>query len=278
MRYLFTGLQILALTGILLFANGCGQISFDYTKGWSAQKLYNQARKERAKKNFDIAIKLYGLIEARFPYGRYAEQALIEQAYTHYLDTELDLARSTADRFLQLYPTHPSIDYVYYLKGLVDFHGTRTFFDRMLTGKGDLSDRDSKAAQRAFSAFKELVTRFPDSRYTPDARQRMVFLYNNLARYEIHVARFYYIRGAYIAVVNRSKYVLQNFQRTVSVEDALGFQAMAYKQMGMTTLVQNTLRVLKRNYPESRYIDEVGKLIVTGGKPKKLRKRKKRSG
>lgn len=259
---------LILLLAVSLLSAGCGKKNFDNTKDWSVQKLYSEARKQRAKKNYEEAIKYYGFIEARYPYGRFAEQALMEQAYSYYLDAQNTLAISTADRFLQLYPTHPNIDYVYYLKGLASFHGRRTFFDRMLTGKSDLSDRDSTAAKRAFADFKEVVTRFPNSRYAPDARQRMVYLFNNMAKYEIHVAKFYYIRGAYIATINRCKNVLQQYQRTSSVEEALGMQALAYKQMGMTDLTQNSLRVLKKNFPKSRYIEKVDKLIVTGGRPK----------
>lgn len=259
---------LILVLAVSLLASGCGKKNYDHTKDWSAQKLYNEARKERAKGNLEEAIKYYTLIEARYPYGRYAEQALMELAYTHYLDESNALAISTANRFLQLYPTHPNIDYIYYLKGLADFHGRRTFFDRLLTGKSDLSDRDQAAAKRAFNSFKEVVTRFPDSRYAPDARQRMVYLFTNMAKYEIHVAKFYYIRGAYIATVNRCKTVLRQFQRTASIEEALGLQAMAYKQMGMNKLMEDSLRVLKQNYPKSRYIEKVRKLVVTGGKPK----------
>ncbi len=259
---------LILLLAVSLLSAGCGKNNLDETKDWSVQKLYSEARKQRAKKNYEEAIKYYSLIEARYPYGRYAEQALMEQAYSYYLSEQEALAISTANRFLQLYPTHPRIDYIYYLKGLADFHGRRTFFDRLMTGKGDQSDRDSTSAKRAFVSFKEVVTRFPNSRYAPDARQRMVYLFNNLAKYEIHVAKFYYIRGAYIATINRCKNVLQQYQRTSSIEDALGLQAMAYKQIGMTRLAQNSLRVLKKNFPKSRYIEKVDKLIVTGGKPK----------
>ena len=115
---------------------------------------------------------------------------------------------------------------------------------------------------------RKFPARFQDSRYAPDAQQRLVYLFNNMAKYEIHVAKFYYIRGAYIATINRCKNVLQEYQRTSSVEDALGIQSMAYKQMGMTKLAQSSLRVLQKNYPKSRYIEKVNKLTVTGGRPK----------
>ncbi len=264
-----TLLIVFAILPLLVFSS-CAKIKDDLTKNWSVQKLYNEARTARLKKDYEVAVRYYGLIEARYPYGRYAEQSLLELAYTYYKNEDPQLAIATADRFIRLYPTHPHVDYALYIKGLTDFTGKETFIDRIFSGGVKISERDPSASQRSFAAFKELVTRFPKSKYATDARQRMTFLHNALAKYEINVAEFYYIRGAYVATVNRSKYVLNNYQRTPSMEDALGLQALSYKQMGMTKLMLNNIRVLRKNFPKSRYLEKIDKLVVTGKRPKKI--------
>ncbi len=223
-----------------------------------AAQLYEQARDAVARRNFNTAIGMYQEIESRFPYGPYAEQAQLEVAYVHYKNNEPVLAVSAADRFIRLHPTHENVDYAYYVKGLATFiEEDRTLLGR-LVGKSDIADRDPQSARDAFNAFRDLTIRFPDSRYVDDARQRMAYLMNTLARHDIGVARFYLSRGAYVAVVNRAKYVIENYQESAAVEDALGLLATAYREMGMADLAEDALRVLEQNFPGSLYLSQRG--------------------
>jgi outer membrane protein assembly factor BamD len=247
----------LLATAVLLA--GCAGITEDPTKDWSAEKFYREAKEKLDDGEYEAAIKYFETLEARYPYGRYAEQAQLEIAYAYYKHDEPALALAACDRFIRLHPTHPHVDYAYYLKGLVNFHGEKSIINWLLGAKDDLSDRDPKGARESYNAFREVVERFPRSRYAEDARARMTYLFEAQARYEIQVARFYYERGAYVAAVNRAKYALENYPRTPATEDALGLQALSYQRMGMTKLLNDTLRVLRKNFPKSRYLEELAK-------------------
>jgi outer membrane protein assembly factor BamD len=240
---------------LLVLAGGCAAIPDDPTKDWSAERFYQEAKQALASGDYETAIKYYQGLEARYPYGRYAEQAILESAYAYYKNDEPALAIATAERFIRLHPTHPHVDYAYYLKGLANFRGERSLFDWLLGAGGDLSDRDPKAAREAYNAFRELVERFPASRYAADARQRMAYLYEAQARHEVEVARFYYEREAYVAAVNRAKYALENYPRTPAIEDALGLLALSYRKMGLAELSEDARRVLALNFPQSRYLE-----------------------
>jgi outer membrane protein assembly factor BamD len=238
------------------FAAGCADLQ-DPTRDWSAQRFYTEGKEALAKGDWMTAIKHFESLEARYPYGPYAEQAQLEIAYAYYKDDDSASAIAAADRFIRLHPTHPHVDYAYYLKGLANFNEQDRLLDR-LTGRSDLTDRDPKAPRDAYDAFRELTTRYPQSRYAADAKARMGRLVDVLARNEVNVADYYFRRGAYVAAVNRSKYVIEHYQRTRAVEDALGIQAKAYEKMGLETLKSDTLRVLKKNFPDSRYLAELG--------------------
>lgn len=241
------------LAAALLLA-GCGSLftSEDETKTWSAQRLYSEAKDELNSGNYERAIKLFEQLEARYPYGRFAMQAQLEIAYAYYKDGEVAQAVQAADRFIRLHPNHPNVDYAYYLKGLAHFNTQSGFLARM--GGQDLTERDPKAARDSFEAFRDLVTRFPESRYADDARARMLYLVNGLAMHEVHAARYYVRRGAYIAAVNRAKFALENYPQTPAVEDALAVMMTAYDAMGMTDLRDDTRRVLEKNFPKSEWL------------------------
>jgi outer membrane protein assembly factor BamD len=241
---------------LALALTACSGLETDPTQDWSAQRFYQEAKTALAAKDYATAIKHFETLEARYPYGPYADQAQLEIAYAYYKDNDLASAIAAANRFIRLHPTHPHVDYAYYLKGLAYFDDDRNWFERLFTG-GDLSNRDPKGMRDAYDSFRELVDRFPDSRYAADSRRRMAYLVDYLARHEIHVARFYYSRRAYVATVNRAQYVIANYQRTPAVEDALGLQAMAYGKLGMDDLMQDSLRVLEKNFPESRYLADL---------------------
>ena len=255
--------RFLIIFAAVLLYTGCATDDYDVTKNWTPERFYTEAKQAMSESDYEQAIEYFETLESRYPYGRYAEQAQLEIAYAYYKDEEPALAIAAADRFIRLHPAHPNVDYAYYLKGLINFRGERTLFNWLFGAKEDPSDRDPKRALEAYNAFREVVVRFPNSRYAADSAQRVAYLFEYLARYEVNVARFYFERGAYVAAVNRSKYALENYPRTPSTEDALGIQAKAYKMMGITKLAEDTLRVLKKNFPNSRYIKEFETLTAS---------------
>jgi len=240
------------LLGALVAACGLLPDAADETRGWSAEKLYAEAKDNLDSRNYEQAIKYYEKLEARFPYGRYAQQAQLEIAYAYYKDNEPAQAVTAAGRFIKLHPNHPSVDYAYYLKGLANF-----IEDPGWTGYvsgQDLTERDPKAAREAFDAFKDLVTRFPESRYTPDAVARMNYLVNALASHEIHVARYYMKRRAYVAAANRVQYALKTYPRAPANEEGLVIMVAAYDALGLKDLRDDAERVMKQNFPDSKYL------------------------
>ncbi|OGI43883.1 MAG: outer membrane protein assembly factor BamD [Candidatus Muproteobacteria bacterium RBG_16_64_11] len=248
---------------VLLLAAGCASTQEDPTKSWSAQRLYSEGKEALTKGNYANAIKFFESLEARYPYGAYSEQAQLEVAYAYYKDQEMASAVAAADRFIRLHPTHKNVDYAFYLKGLASIDEERNFLEAFLTDI-DLSDRDPKALRAAYDTFRELVQRFPNSKYAEDSRLRMAYLVNSLAQGEIHAAKFYFERGAYVASVNRCKEVIERYQGTAAIEDALGIQAKAYKKMGLDQLMEDSLRVLQTNFPNSKYLKEVAALSAKG--------------
>jgi len=234
---------------------GCGLFKGgddDETKGWSAAKLYSEAKSNLNDRNYETAIKYYQKLEARYPYGRFAQQAQIEIAYAHHKDNEPALAIAAADRFIKLHPNHPNVDYVYYLKGLANFNedlGILGFISDQ-----DLSERDPKAAAEAFDAFKELASRFPESKYTPDAIARMKYLVNALASHEVHVARYYMKRGAHVAAANRAQYALKTYPQSPANGEGLVILVKAYDALGMKDLRDDAERILLKNFPNSVYL------------------------
>jgi outer membrane protein assembly factor BamD len=240
----------------VLLLSGCAMPEqVDVTKDWSASKFYSEAKDAMNDGDYEQAIKYYEKLEARYPFGRYATQSQLDVIYAHYKHDDSDSAIAAADRFIKLQPQNPFVDYAYYLKGLANYNRGRSFSSRFLPT--DASQRDAGAALNSFNDFAELVRRYPDSKYAEDARQRMVYLRNNLARYQIHVARYYMRRGAYLAAANRANRVVTNFQRTDSVADALKIMVDAYSKLGMTELADDTKRVLALN-------QQNGRLLLTG--------------
>lgn len=240
---------------LILAVGGCGIFGgteVDETRGWSVQKLYAEARSELADRNFENAIKHYERIESRYPFGRFAQQAQIEVAYAHWKNEDPASALAAIDRFIKQHPNHPSVDYMYYLRGLINFNDDLGIMG--FVGGQDLSERDPKAAADAFAAFKELAVRFPESKYTPDAIQRMNYLVNTLASHEIHVARYYLKRKAYVAAANRAQYALKTYPGAPANEEGLVVMVKAYDELGLTTLRNDAERVLLRNFPDSVYL------------------------
>jgi outer membrane protein assembly factor BamD len=236
------------------------------TKAWSASKYYTEAKSELNDGNYASAIKLFEALEARYPYGRYAQQAQLEIGYAHYKDGEQALAIAAADRFIKLHPNHPNVDYAYYLKGLANFNddlGLMGIVTEKILNQ-DMSERDPKASHESFENFKELVNRFPKSKYAPDAVQRMKHLVNVVALNEIQVARYYMKRGGYVAAANRAQYAVKEYPQTPATEEALFIMVKAYDALGMTDLRDDADRVMRKNFPNSRFLsDSTG----TSGEP-----------
>ena len=242
-------LLVVALAGCGIFGK-----EIDLTEGWSAEKLYAEAASELDSSNYARAIELYEKLESRYPFGRYAMQAQLDVAYAHYRAEEPEKAIAAADRFIKLYPQNPFVDYAYYLKGIVNYNRSVGFLDRYIPT--DASQRDPGSALDAFTDFSLLVERFPDSKYAEDARQRMLYLRNNLARHEVNVAHYYMRRGAYLAAANRANYVIERFQRTSAVEDALEVLIDAYRALNKPELAADAKRVLDLNRQAGRFIPD----------------------
>lgn len=237
---------------VVLSACGFGGKEYDETIGWSANKLYDEAKDALNSGNYTLAVKYFEKLEARYPFGRYAQQAQMEIAYAYYREGESAQAIAACDRFIKLHPNHPTVDYAYYLKGLANFNENQGLFGGLT--REDPSERDPKGARESFDAFKELTTRFPDSKYAPDATARMKFLVNALAQHEVHVARWYMRRAAYVAAVNRAQFTVKTYPDTPAAEEALAIMAGAYGAMGIAELRDDAVRVLEKNFPKSRYI------------------------
>jgi outer membrane protein assembly factor BamD len=247
---------LVALAALLV--SGCGLLSStdDETVGWSAQKLYGEAKDAMSNKDWQKAIKYLEKLEARYPYGRFAQQAQLEVAYAQWKDGERASAIAAADRFIKLYPNHPNVDYAWYLKGLINFNEQPGVFYLITTP--DLTDRDPKSSREAFESFKEVITRFPESKYAEDSALRMRYLVNSLAAHEVHVARYYMKRAAYIAAANRAQYAIRHYPQAPATEQAVYILVRAYDKLGMNDLRDDAERVMRTNYPESRYLKGAG--------------------
>ncbi|OOG51919.1 outer membrane protein assembly factor BamD [Polaromonas sp. C04] len=243
---------VLLLVSLGALVSGCSTTTKDETAGWSPNKIYAEAKDNMDSGGYDKAVPLFEKLEGRAAGTPLAQQAQIDKAYAQYKGGEQAQAIATLDRFMKLHPASPAMDYALYLKGLVNFNDDLGLFS-FLT-RQDLSERDQKAAKDSFESFKELATRFPDSRYTPDARQRMTYIVNSLAAYEVHVARYYYTRGAYVAAINRAEVALRDYRDVPALEEALYIMVKSYDALGMTQLRDDTKRVMEKSYPKSEYL------------------------
>jgi outer membrane protein assembly factor BamD len=243
----------LCLVTTLFVLSACGILpeKIDETKGWSAAQLYEEAKYDISTGNYENAIKKLEKLEARYPFGTYAQQAQIDIPYVYYKQGDQAQALAAIERFIKLHPNHPNLDYIYYLRGLVNFNDRISLLQSF--AKQDMTERDPKAAREAFDAFKALVTRFPDSKYTPDALLRMKYLVNTMAQYDLHVAKYYYRRGAYLAAANRAQSAIKEYPDAPAVEEALFVLAQSYDKMGLVKLRDDAHRVFAQNFPNSQF-------------------------
>ena len=231
---------------VALTLTGCNTTPIDQTAGWSPNRLYSEATDERNAGAYEKAIALYEKLEGRAAGTPLAQQAQLDKAYAQYKAGEKEQAHATLDRFIRLHPTSPAIDYALYLKGLVNFNDNLGMFAWL--SRQDLSERDQKAAKDSYESFHELTSRFPASRYAPDARQRMTYIVNSLAQYEVHVARYYYNRGAYVAAIARAQAALADYQGVPASQEALDILVNSYDKLGMNDLRDDAKRVREANF------------------------------
>lgn len=242
----------LATAATLLALAGCGGNGTREQLG-TADRLYELGKRAADSGNYRDAIVYYEQLEARFPFSNPARQAQLDLMHAYYMNREPEAAIDQADQFIRENPAHPRVDYAYYIKGLVQFERNPNFLERWFNV--DLSQRPPIDARKSFQAFQTLVQRFPDSPYAADARQRMIFLRNRLAGYEVYVANFYLERGAYVGAINRAKYTIENYDGAPQVKRALEIMAEAYRRLGMPQLAEDSERVLRENFAN---VDEVG--------------------
>ena len=250
----FMGMPSLASTAAILCLAlaGCSSAPVDPTGNWSPNKLYAEAKEEASSGSFEKAIPLFEKLEGRAAGTPLAQQAQLEKAYAQYKGGEQLQAVATLDRFIRLHPASPALDYAMYMKGVVNFNDNLGLFGSIT--RQDLSERDQKAAKESFESFKDLATRFPDSRYTPDARLRMNYTVNSLAKSEVHVARYYFSRGAYVAAINRAQIAIAEYRNAPALEEATYIVYKSYDALGIVQLRDDAKRVLESTYPQSEFL------------------------
>ncbi len=261
--------KLLLLSFLVITIQGCETLSklgsdssstSDKYVDWDAKKFHDKARAAMDAENYIKAIELYETLEARYPFGEYAAQTQLDVAYAYFKNDDPEASIAAADRFIKIHPRNASVDYAYYLKGLVNFNRSIGFIERFIPT--DATQRNPSNVKEAYDNFQELVRRFPQSKYIPDAKQRMIALRNNLAMYEIHVARFYLKRRAYVAAANRGSYVVKEFQRTPAVPYALQIMQEAYTKLGLIDLADDANRVYEENFPDGPPVAEYRETTV----------------
>ena len=251
LRRSMTAAALVAAMALTASCSWFSNFNADNTLDWSADKLYTEARSALDDSNWSLAKEYYTKLESRYPFGRHAQQAQIEMAYAAWKDGDPTAAVQACDRFLRSYPDHPASDYVLYMKALATLNENDGFFARMT--KQDLADRDAQAARDSFDVFKQLVEKYPDSRYAPEARRRLHELVLAQASHEVKVAKFYYVRHAYVAAIQRAQRVLTDYQQTPFSDDALQVIADSYRELGMKDREADVRRVIELN--KDRKID-----------------------
>ena len=249
-------MRILLILATSLILVACSSDGKRPCNEMTEREIYEKAVEAIDNENYFLAIETLQQLENRYPFGTFSEQAQLEMIYAQFNGQELEGARASAERFIRLHPEHENVDYAYYMKGLAAYTSNQDVFDRFIPT--DLSERDTSQAREAFGEFAQLVARYPASPYAADARARMVYLRNLLARHEITVANYYFRRGAYLAATNRGAYVVENFQNTPAVADGLAVMAQGYILLGYNDLAKDTIAVLALNYPEHYSLDDNG--------------------
>ncbi|MDO6460349.1 outer membrane protein assembly factor BamD [Granulosicoccaceae sp. 1_MG-2023] len=246
---------------LLLLITGCASTGnpgdeHDPTRDWSAEKLYREATKKMNRGEYDTAVSYFETLESRFPFGDYTRQAQLDIAYAYLKQDEFDNAIASADQFIKLHPQHEAVAYAYYIKGLANFSRGQSMMERLFPR--DIAKVDQNWLQSAYANFDTLLRRYPDSQYSEDARQRMIYLREQMARHELLTARYYYKRGAMVAAINRCDYLLEHFGQTPSAPKALEIMVKAYRVMGQDDLADKTLAILALNDPDNKLVKNSG--------------------
>lgn len=241
-----------ALLAATLQLAGCGSTRSELAPGDNAQRLYEDAREDMDSGSYENAVRKLERVEGLAAGSLLAQQALLDMAYLNWRRGERAQALSTVERFIKLNPSSPGLDYALYLRGLINFNDNLGLLGSL--GGQQLSERDQAASRDAYQAFMQLVDQFPNSRYTPDALQRMAYILNSLSEYEVHVARYYFRRGAYVAAANRAQHAVTEFPQAPSVEEALYILMASYGKLELKTLRDDAERVLRQNFPDSGFL------------------------
>lgn len=255
---------------VIITVSGCASWREDPTANWSASQLYGEAKAALDSGNYEQAVEYYELLEARFPFGRFAQQSQIEIPYAYFKAGEPEAALAAVDRFIQLNPRHPNLDYAYYLRGLINFSRDTGFLSQIFPM--DPAEMDTKTLDQSFQDFNRLITRFPESRYAVDARQRMVFIRNALASHELRVAQFYIERRAWVAAAQRARHVVEHHQGAEAMPQALAILYQSYRALDLDDHAENTMAVMRLNYPEQADAVLAGRPIVIGEQAGGLRR------
>ncbi len=248
-----TRILTLLYLSLIISLSGCSWFGSDEeeaeaeTENFTERQFYDIIERNLNAANWERAISNLQALEAQYPFGAYAAQAQLNLIYAYFRSNDYQAAIASSDRFIRLHPQHDNVDYAYYMKGLAAYTESRGFFSNFMPT--DATSRDPGPARESFAAFNQLLTRYPESPYSADARKRMIYLRNHLARYEINVANYYFLRGAYLAAVNRGRFVVENYQKTPAVPDGLAVMAQGYYLLGMRDLADDTARILASNYP-----------------------------
>ncbi|UZE95594.1 outer membrane protein assembly factor BamD [Alkalimarinus alittae] len=240
------------LTATLLLLGACASTP---DPELTEKEYYDEAKAAIDAKNFSLATKNLEALETRYPFGRYAEQAQLDLIYARYNNINLEGARAAADRFIRLHPQSPHADYAYYIRGIASYNLDIGLASQYFPAV-DVTSRDPGEMRRAFDDFSQLLTRYPNSNYAADAEQRMVEIRNRLSEYELHAARYYLKREAYIAAANRASHIVKNFPNTSAVEPALTIMVETYRLLGMSSQADDALDVLAANFPDSESFDK----------------------
>ena len=245
--------------GVSVAMSACSSSPVDETASWSAERLYSEAKEEMAAGNYEKAARLYERLEGRASGTLVSQQAQLERAYANYRRGEKAQALVILERFIKFNPSSPALDYAYYLQGLVNFNDNLGILGG-LSGQ-DLSERDQQASREALNSYRQLVEQFPQSKYAPDAQLRINYIVNSLASYEVHVARYYFRRGAYVAAANRAQLAVLGYQQSPAIEEALAIMVFSYDKLGLPELRDAARRVQMANFPQTRYVsaDRLGR-------------------
>ena len=236
----------------------------DPTIGMSAAQIYGEGRAFLDAEDYPNAIIFFDILEARYPFGIYSTQSMLDLAYASYKSNLKDEAIVNIDRFIRLYPNHPKVSYAYYLRALSNFDKDRNFITEIF-GQ-DPSKYDISKLKRSFDDFSIIVNRFPNTEYAKDSRNRLLYIKNMMAANELYIAKYYVKRLAHIAAIERIKYLLTYYNGTPSTEEALLVLINSYKYLQMNDLASDTARVLKENYPNYTIVNQNG--VVTAIKKK----------